>query len=410
MNQRFRLLVVAAEFPYPPNHGGRADIWRRLQMLNRLGCDISLICWYDDQPETRPSVDALAVVQREVSSLQTLPNQRGFKRNWLRVMQILKGIPSHVAARAVYGEQRAEIQRQAKAFAPDAVLLDSLYGGLLALDLSASLNVPLFYRSHNIEHRYFAGQAAAAQQLRDRMAWSLACLHLGRFEHKIMHSARVCFDISTDDIQWWAAQGVKAAQWLPPLSEAAISPPESVDAPPIRELAFLGNLHTPNNVQGIHWLVEQVMPIVWSLRPQTVLHVAGSRPTESIKTLFSSSDKLRIYENVPDVMAFLMNSAVLVNPVLTGSGVNVKTLDMLMTQRPIVSTSQGVAGLAPQLKGLCEVADSAHDFACCLVAQLDTPTVDVAKHTAGHPLFGPEVVQSMISRMRFETINKSSAV
>ncbi len=406
MNRRLRLLVVASEFPYPPNHGGRADIWRRLQMLKRLGCDVSLICWYDDQPDTRPNAEALAVVENEVASLQALPNQRGFKRNGLRLLQMLKGIPSHVAARAVYGDQRTEIHRAAKVFSADAVLLDSLYGGLLAFDLSAALRIPMFFRSHNIEHRYFAGQAAAANNLRDRMAWSLARLNLGRFELKVMQSAQVCFDISADDIAWWADRGVKGAQWLPPLSEAAISPPAVSETAPIRELAFLGNLNTPNNVQGIHWLVEQVMPIVWSLRPQTILHVAGSRPAASIKTLFSGSDKLRLYEDVPNVMTFLMDSAVLVNPVLTGSGVNVKTLDMLMTQRPVVSTPQGVAGLVPELKALCDVADSAENFAQRLVAQLNSPNIDLSKREKARPLFGPEAIQAMIDRMRTEITDK----
>ena len=407
MNRGFRLLVVAFEFPYPANHGGRADIWRRLQMLKRLDCEVSLICWYDDRADTRPSAEALTVVQNEVASLLALPkNKRGFKSSVLRLLQVIRGIPSHAAARAVYGEQHAEIHRLAKAFAPDAVLLDSLYGGLLALDLSIALKVPMFYRAHNIEHRYFAGQAAAAQHLRDRLVWSLACLHLKAFEYKMMRNARVCFDISADDMIWWAAKGVKTAQWLPPLSEAAIMPPIQNETAPIREVAFLGNLYAPNNVQGIHWLVKQVMPIVWSLRPQTVLHIAGSRPLASIKALFAGSDKLQLYENVADVMAYLMNSAVLVNPVLSGSGVNVKMLDMLMTQRPIISTSQGVAGLVPELKNLCEVADSADEFARSLVAQLNTPYLDVSRREAMRPLFGTEAVQAMIDRMHEEVLTK----
>jgi hypothetical protein len=318
---------------------------------------------------------------------------------------MLRGVPSHVAARAVYGEERAEIARAAKKFTPDAILLDSLYGGLLALDLSAELDIPLFYRSHNIEHLYFAGQVASAKRWQDRLAWSIARLNLRRFEYKIMRTARVCFDISTDDLGWWAKQGIKAAQWLPPLSEATISPPALSEATPIRELAFLGNLNTPNNVQGIHWLVEQVMPIVWSLRPETILHVAGSRPQTSIRALFANNPKLRLYENVPDVMAFLMESAVLVNPVLTGSGVNVKTLDMLMTHRPIVSTSQGVAGLVPELKALCEVADRADNFAQCLVTQLDSPSLDLQKRKNARPLFGFETVQTMLDRMNLEITN-----
>jgi hypothetical protein len=101
-----------------------------------------------------------------------------------------------------------------------------------------------------------------------------------------------------------------------------------------------------------------------------------------------------------------MESAVLVNPVLTGSGVNVKTLDMLMTHRPIVSTSQGVAGLVPELKALCEVANNAEDFARHLVTQLDNPSLNLKEREAARPLFGPDAIQAMITRMRVETNNE----
>lgn len=403
MSTLLRLVVVTTEFPFPPNHGGRADVWRRLLLLKRLGCEIMLVCWYDDQPEIWPTTEHLSKVRAEVSELKVLPNRRGIRANGLRLFQMLKGMPSHAAARAVYGEHFDELVTAVKEFNPNAVLLDNLYGGILALELKKVLGLPFFYRSHNIEHRYFAGQAAAAKSWRNRLAWSLACLHLKRFETRVMRSARVCFDISADDLVWWKNKGIKSAQWLPPLSDAAINPPTITDMPPARELAFLGNLNAPNNVQGIHWLVEDVMPLVWAKRPQTVLHIAGSRPVESIKKLLSGSERLRLYENVPDVMAFLMGSSVLVNPVLSGSGVNVKTLDMLMTSRPIISTPQGVAGLVPELKSLCLVAQGPEVFARLLLEQLDNPAINLEQREASRHLFGVEAVDLMIKRISTES-------
>ena len=42
-----RLLVVAADVPYPLTNGGRADAWRRLLALKKAGIEIGLVCWYD---------------------------------------------------------------------------------------------------------------------------------------------------------------------------------------------------------------------------------------------------------------------------------------------------------------------------------------------------------------------------
>jgi hypothetical protein len=39
------ILVLAFDLPYPANRGGRADIWRRILSMRRLGHAVSLIAW-----------------------------------------------------------------------------------------------------------------------------------------------------------------------------------------------------------------------------------------------------------------------------------------------------------------------------------------------------------------------------
>src|SRR5690242_3218534 len=37
-----KILIVASDFPYPPNHGARLDIWGRILALKQLGFAIDL--------------------------------------------------------------------------------------------------------------------------------------------------------------------------------------------------------------------------------------------------------------------------------------------------------------------------------------------------------------------------------
>lgn len=404
MTERFRLLVVAAEFPYPPMHGLLADIWRRLQMLQRLNCDVGLVTWFDENffHDENQLQEAFAAVTRKVAWLHAFPKRRGPRQDAFRLVRVLGGLPSHAAARSLHNDDLKTVEAAARAFNPDAVLSEGLPASHLAIALGKLLDIPMFHRSTNIEHQYFVKQSAASEDVRERLKCAFACIHLRRYEQMVMRNARVCFDISVDDLAWWAEQGVRGGQWLPPLAETVVpQSPRRIDRSE-RDLAFLGNLNTPNNVQGVRWLVEQVMPVVWSLRPCTMLHVGGSRPVQSVRDLMSSSAMLRLYENVGDAMDFLARSAVLLNPVLTGSGVNIKTIDMLMTERPIVTTPQGVAGLPGELKGLCEVADRPEIFAQCVIRQLEKPTVNMQDREAGRRTFGPAAVQAMLDRMRHE--------
>ncbi len=403
MNQAVRLVVVAQEFPYPPNHGGRADVWRRLRALKSLGASLALVCWYEDGINT-PTEGELAAVKAVVDTLVVIPKKGGTWRAMLRLCRIAMGTPSHAAARVLSNNDFLSVVGQLAAFNANSVLLDSPYGGVFASRLSKHLGVPMFYRSHNIEHKYFQGQAAAATGLRDQLAWRLACLHLHRFEKRMQQEAKISFDISADDLRFWQSQGLTNGVWLPPLPEAALDTSHADAAPAVqeRELAFLGNLHAPNNVRGLVWFVEQVMPLVWKARPQTTFTIAGARPGDVVKQLASLHAGVELVENVADVPSFLAASRVLVNPVLTRSGVNVKTLDMLMTERPIVSTPQGVSGLTMDIQALCSVASTPADFAERILMAIALPQVNSRARAAGRAAFSLESVKSAMQLIQKE--------
>ena len=400
MNQLFRLVVVAQEFPYPPNHGGRADVWRRLRALKSLGASLALVCWYEDGTCT-PTESELAAVKAVVDTLVVIPKKGGAGRALLRLCRIAMGTPSHAASRVLSHDGFLRVCGHLAAFNTNAVLLDSLYGGVFASRLSKQLSVPMFYRSHNIEHKYFQGQAAAATALRDRFAWRLACVYLHRFERRMQQQAEISFDISADDLRYWQSQGLSNGAWLPPLPEVALDQSQTAATRvlPVRELAFLGNLYAPNNVRGLVWFVEKVMPIVWKARPQTIFTIAGAHPGEVVRQLSNQHAGVELVENVADVPAFLAASRVLVNPVLTGSGVNVKSLDMLMTERPIVSTPQGVAGLTPEIQALCKVASSPEQFALRVLETINDANIDAAQRAACRKQFSLGAVAAMLESM-----------
>lgn len=397
MNANLKLVVIAQEFPFPPNHGGRADIWRRLRALKQLGYALYLVCWCEQ--DSPPSAAEIEQVRQVVTGLHIITKRKGLAANLQRLRHMLGGTPSHAAARAVADDETTPLVAALRQFGATAVMLENPYGGLLARALCQALAVPLFYRSHNIEFQYFASQAAAASQLKNRLAWSLACWHLERFEQQLIASAQISFDISADDLGFWKARGIDNGHWLPPLSEAVFQSAATPVAD-AAQLLFLGNLNAPNNVQGVRWLIGAVMPLVWAQQPDAQLTIAGSRPTDEVSKLCASDARVQLRANVADAPGLMAASGVLLNPVLSGSGVNVKTLDMLMTERPIVSTRQGVAGLVPSLQSLCVVADGPEAFAAAVLSSLRQPQIDGAARDAGRALFSIGAVAGAAEAMQ----------
>jgi hypothetical protein len=399
-----KLAVFAIDLPYPPNHGGRADIWRRLLQWRSHGVGIALICWVDSTPDP----EALRVVRDSVQQLHVYPIRRGAREALTRAL-MLPFAPSHVAARRLSSSKRARLQRALAEFAPDAVWIDSVYPARTAVQVARALNRPYFFRSHNIEHRYMARQARAARQLRDALALRLATVTLERFELGIMREARFVFDVSADDVDYWRSRGIEHIRQLLPLP--GIAPDRAGDHPgkPTREVVFLGNLATPNNICGVEWLLRRVRPLVEAQRHGTRWTLAGSAPVTRVRELVAESGAVELLSDIADPEALLFSASVLVNPVQSGSGVMVKMLDMLMTDAPIVSCPQGLAGLPPAVRSSVRMESTEQGFAQAIVDALRGPYVQISERARARALLWTDTDGQLLDELERLLVPAESA-
>lgn len=368
-----RILVCAWDFPYPARGGGRADIWRRVEGFVRLGHEVMLLNLYDPHGPRAPRPADLAAVDQVVSARYSFAISRSRGRT-LRQLARLAQVPWHVANRVPdRGEQQA-IDHAVRDFGPELVWLDGPWFGELGTRLAAELGIPLVYRSHNVEHLYLRRQASAAARRRDRVAWRLAAVGLERYQLRLMSRADRVLDISCDDLEHWRSRGVTGARWLPPLPELAINGPSPERIP--TDVLFVGGLRTPNNVQGVRWLVERVLPLLRREVPGIRVGVAGSYPDPALAGELADAAGVETFFDVPDVTPLQFGTRVLVNPVAVGSGVQLKMLDMLMTDTPVVSRRQGMAGLPAGAAALVDVADDPEEFAAAVLRRLREPGVD----------------------------------
>ena len=82
------ILHVASDFPYPPHHGGRVDIWGRVRALADLGHRIHLVATV----RNRPSPDELSVVQGRVAQLDLIERRSN-------LAGLLSSLPLQVSTR-----------------------------------------------------------------------------------------------------------------------------------------------------------------------------------------------------------------------------------------------------------------------------------------------------------------------
>lgn len=410
-----RIAYFSCQMPYPPTHGGLVDDWRRLRALHAAGADLALVTWYPEGPASpRPqaSIDALHTVARDVHAWGIGP---GWRQRLARLWG-LRRWPASVASRIPRSEQLRDLWRCLDAAPPQAVWLDSMHPLVVARWTAQRYGVPLYYRSHNREHEYVRRQVARASHWRTRLAWAMNLPHLGRTEREAIASARVFFDISVDDLASWKREGFAHGQWLPPLVEPELARQlsEPLDRPASFDVAYLGNLYAPNNVEGMLWFLREVWPAVRAARPLATLRVAGSQPVQAVREAVGRSEGVTLLENAPDVIPVLRDAHVLINPVFAGSGVNVKSVEMLFSPAWLVSAPQGVAGLPGEVQACFEVAETSADFARAVLRALDRPPVAAAasalqsQRTAARQQFGFTRIRDVLAILNGASAQRAS--
>ena len=391
-----RILVCTPHMPFPPRGGGRADIWRRVEALTRLGHSVMLIHQHEATGPRAPAPDQFAQMDQVLSARFSYAIKRSRGRT-LRQLAGMWRLPWDVAKTVPRGDDRIGMDAAVSKFRPELILLEGPWLGEVGRRYAREFDVPVIHRSHNIEHLYLKGQARASTSLRNQVAWRLATVGLKRYEVRTMREAQLVLDISLDDMEFWRSRGVRHISWLPPLPELALSDPPTEVVP--CQVLFVGGLRFPNNVHGVRWLVNEVLPLLQERHPDIEIAIVGSTPDADLRAELAANAAVRTYFDVESVNPYLFGARVLANPVSIGSGVQLKMLDMLMTDAPIVSRSIGARGLPPECIREFVIADAKHDFASAIVHALESPLVDSEQRQLARELFTLSSIERALAEL-----------
>jgi len=150
----------------------------------------------------------------------------------------------------------------------------------------------------------------------------------------------------------------------PPVHGNADSIPASFD------VGFIGG-DNPFNVAAVLFFCTEVLPLVRESRPDFTVLIAGN-VAHPLAHLGYHWPGVEVCGYLPDAHSFYDRVRVVVVPLLSGTGVSIKTVDALDRGKPVVSTRIGARGLAdwaahPRLF----IADDAQGFAANVLALCD---------------------------------------
>lgn len=144
----------------------------------------------------------------------------------------------------------------------------------------------------------------------------------------------------------------------------------SVKSFPVQKnsLLFLASYkYRPKNVEAALFLHNQVLPIVKKVVPDVQLILAGYGPPDQLLELAENESNVFVPGFVDDLDRCYKNADVFVAPIFSGGGVIVKILDAMAAGLPVVTTQYGNEGIKAKPGTDVLIADSAHNFARCII-------------------------------------------
>jgi glycosyltransferase involved in cell wall biosynthesis len=366
--KRPRLLFISPRFLFPMDEGGKIRTGNILKGLKTRGAfDMTLVSPAPSDASAH-AADLATSCDRFISWPQ--PPRSRIKR----ALSLAGRLPVAVAADRSAAGRRAVARALAEQ--PDVVVTDFPHADVLAPSPLEPASV-LF--THNVEAEIFERHASRARGPW-KWVWADQGRKMRRFEQEALARYDSVIAVSQDDQQalisrYGLPQVAKIDTGVdldffrvaPPAPAADIDPEGGV-------LVFTATMRWAANVDGVHFLLDEVWPRLLAARPRIRAVIIGRDPPAALtEKIRERGLNVTLTGYVDDIRPQVADAHVYVIPVHVGSGTRIKAYEAMAMGRPVVSTTLGVAGLELTHGRDFLCADEGQAFADAILALLDDP-------------------------------------
>ena len=137
-------------------------------------------------------------------------------------------------------------------------------------------------------------------------------------------------------------------------------------------LVVTGKMSYHANVAMVSHLVKEIMPLIWTDRPNTKLVIVGKDPPMNIVNL-SQHPAITVTGTVKDIRPYIQRATIALAPLTYGAGIQNKVLEAMACCTPVVATPQAISALDIQEGQDILVSQEPETFAKSVIDLLDCP-------------------------------------
>jgi len=363
-----RVLVAAAQEPWPLDHGGRLRLHHFIDHLAGVA-EVTLAL---------PGAAAHTAHLSANVRVETMRAPRG--GNARRAGADADSLPQRLARRHFGYNARMDLwlQRHANPARFDVALFS---GPQLGLHVPAA-RVPVVWDGVDELVLYAAREAQFGSWRRWPAALRHALLY-ALYERAAARQATVTVFTSAVDAAW-------ARRWTGGARVEVVT--NGVDLEHFRPrpgaaqpgtVVFVGSLEFPPNVDGIVNFTTGVWPRLLARDAARRLLIVGRRPVAAVRAL-ATRPGVELAADVPDVRPYLAQASVVIVPTRQGGGVKNKILEACSMRRPVIATPRALGGLSARIGVEVLSAAGPHAWIASVHRVLSSPSWAERLAAAGH--------------------------
>ncbi|NEO31208.1 MAG: glycosyltransferase [Symploca sp. SIO3C6] len=338
----------------------------------RMGSEVASQCFIDALTQSGYQVSVIGYMRTddifELNPQEILVDKRYIETKrakfypllWL-ILSILRGLP--YSAAKYYSKAYIKIVKKLLATSKyDAVIIDHpQLGWLESLMKDKGRMITI---AHNIEHEIYLDNYKNAGNFISRWIYRREAYLIKQMEDKLATTARAVWALTEHDSKYFSSLEGAAKIRVSPLPPGLDKLP---DKPISKEfdIGLIGSWPWKPNQEGLQWFLQNVYP---HLPTSLSIHVAG----RGAQWLIEKYPNIHYRGFVPDAQEFMAQAKVVAIPILSGGGIQIKTLDAIASGSAIVATPVALRGI-PDYPQTVQVAAEPEDFAKFLISVISSP-------------------------------------
>jgi glycosyltransferase involved in cell wall biosynthesis len=226
----------------------------------------------------------------------------------------------------------------------DIVIIDSVYMKDYIPLIRQHSKAKIILRSPNIEHKIWERMAETATSFFKKRYLKILAKRLKREEIQACHDVDGIFTVSAVDKGYFTKIGIqKQIEVIPTGIDMTKVSTEETIVPKKIDFFHIGAMDWMPNIEAVDFLLKEIWPNIIAEFPELQLYLAGRNCPKEL--LEHKQKGVEVLGEVEDAAAFFNAHAVMLVPLLSGSGQRVKIIEAMSMGKVIITTTIGLEGI-----------------------------------------------------------------